>query len=40
MISFIIKELDINNEEKENFVKANPEKFFIDYETYKLLRFS
>lgn len=39
MVDFIIKELDID-EEKAQFVRANPEKYFVDYETFKLLRFS
>ena len=38
MVDFIIKELDID-EEKAQFVRANPEKYFVDYETFKLLRF-
>jgi hypothetical protein len=39
MVNYIIKELDID-EEKARFVRANPEKYFVDYETFKLLKFS
>ncbi len=39
MVNFIIKELEID-EEKAQFVRANPEKYFVDYQTFKLLSFS
>lgn len=39
MVNFIIKELDID-EEKAQFVRANPDKYFVDYQTFKLLSFS
>ena len=39
MINFIIKELEIDDE-KAQFVRANPERYFVDYQTFKLLSFS
>ena len=36
MVDFIIKELDIDGD-KAQFVRANPEKYFVDYQTFKLL---
>lgn len=39
MVDFIIKELEID-EERAKFVRSNPEKYFVDYQTFKLLSFS
>lgn len=39
MVDFIIRELEID-EERAKFVRSNPEKYFVDYQTFKLLSFS
>ena len=38
MVDFVINKMGIDAE-KAQFVKASPEKYFVDYETYKSLRF-
>ena len=38
MVNFVIEKMGIDAE-KAQFVRASPEKYFVDYETYKSLRF-
>jgi hypothetical protein len=38
MVDFVINKMGIDAE-KAQFVRASPEKYFVDYETYKSLRF-
>ena len=39
MVNFVIAKMGVDAE-KAQFVRASPEKYFVDYETYKSLRFA